>query len=179
MHGIIFSELKKYVDSRFGGETWNTLLTESGIGPKLYMSVREYPDQEVVALVTAASRKTGKPAAAILEDFGDFISDDLLGMYPTLVKPSWKTLELLDNVEQTIHTVVRARHPGAEPAQITCTRVGPNEVVVMYSSARRMCPVAKGIIAGLGRHFKQRLSTTEMACMHRGAPACKLSVKVL
>jgi predicted hydrocarbon binding protein len=179
MHGIIFSELKKYVDARFGGETWNTLLTESGLGSKLYMSVREYPDQEAVALVTTASKKTGKPAAAILEDFGDFISDDLLAMYPTLVKPSWKTLELLDNVEETIHTVVRARHPGAQPAQITCTRTGPNEVVVMYSSARRMCPVAKGIIAGLGRHFNQRLSTTETACMHRGAPACKLNVKVL
>jgi hypothetical protein len=179
MHGIIFSELKKYVDTKFGGETWNTLLAESGIGSKLYMSVQQYPDQEVVALVTAASRKTAKPAAAILEDFGDFISDDLLAMYPTLVKPSWKTLELLENVEQTIHTVVRARHPGAQPAQISCTRIGADEVVVTYSSPRRMCPVAKGIILGLGRHFKQRLSTTETACMHRGAAACKLTVKVL
>jgi predicted hydrocarbon binding protein len=179
MHGIIFSELKKYVDTKFGGDTWNTLLNDSGVGLKLYMSVREYPDQEAVALVTAASKRTGKPAAAILEDFGDFISDDLLAMYPTLIKPEWKALEFLENVEQTIHTVVRARNPGAKPAQITCSRLGPNEVVVTYSSPRRMCPVAKGIISGLGRYYKQRLATTEVACMHKGATACKLNVKVV
>jgi hypothetical protein len=40
MHGIIFSELKKYVDTKFGPSTWPTLLTESGLGPKLYMNIR-------------------------------------------------------------------------------------------------------------------------------------------
>ena len=179
MHGIIFSELKKYVDTKFGGETWSTLLNESGIGPKLYMNIQHYPDQEVVALVSTASRLTGKPVRGLLEDFGDFISADLLNMYRTLVRPEWKTLELLENVEMTIHTVVRSRHAGASPAQIGCVRKGPNEVEVTYASSRKMCPVAKGIITGLGRHYKQRLAVTESGCMHKGAATCTLNVKVL
>lgn len=179
MHGIIFSELKKYVDTKFGGDTWTTLLNGAGIGPKLYMNIQEYPDAEAVAIVTTASKATGAPVAGILEDFGDFIAADLLAMYRTLVRPEWKTLELLENVEDTIHTVVRARHPGAKPAQISCKRVTPNEVIVTYTSNRKMCPVARGIIKGLGRHYEQRLNVTETTCQHKGAPSCQMTVKVL
>ncbi|HEY3057507.1 MAG TPA: heme NO-binding domain-containing protein [Chloroflexota bacterium] len=178
MHGIIFSELKKYVETRFGASTWPALLKEAGLGSKLYMNVQSYPDQDAVALVMTASRMTGKPAPAILEDFGEFIAPDLLNMYRTLVRPEWKTIELLENVEHTIHTVVRARHPGAAPAQIACTRTGPNEAVLTYTSARKMCPVAQGIIRGLGTSFKQQVSIDETSCMHRGNPSCRMTVRV-
>jgi Haem-NO-binding len=177
MHGIIFSELKKYVETRFSVETWPTLLNEAGLGSKLYMGIQSYPDQDAVALVTTAARLTGQSAPAILEDFGTFIAPDLLGMYRTLLRPDWKTLELLENVERTIHTVVRARHHGAAPAQITCSRTGPNEVILTYRSARRMCPVAKGIVLGLGQYYGQKVSVRETQCTHRGAETCMMTVR--
>ena len=98
-------------------------------------------------------------------------------MYRTLVRPEWKTLELLENVEHTIHSVVRARYPGAVPAQIACVRIGPNEAVLTYTSARRMCPVAKGIVKGLGTAFQQ-VSIDEASCMQRGSPACRMTIRV-
>ena len=52
MHGIIFSELRKYVEARTGANGWDALLKKAGLDTKLYMSVGEYPDSEVVALVT-------------------------------------------------------------------------------------------------------------------------------
>jgi predicted hydrocarbon binding protein len=177
VHGIIFSELKKYVDTKFGGSTWQTLLSEAGLGSKLYMTIQSYPDADAVALVMTASRLTGKPAPAILQDFGEFIAPDLVNMYHSLVRPEWKTLELLENVEKTIHTVVRSRHEGAAPAQIRCERVGANELVLTYQSARKMCPVAVGIVKGLGKHYNQQVSVTETSCMHRGASACTMTVR--
>lgn len=179
MHGIIFSELKKYVETKFSAQTWQTLLSEAGLGSKLYMAIQSYPDADAVALVTTASRMTGQPAPAILQDFGDFIAADLVNMYRSLVRPEWKTLELLENVEKTIHTVVRTRHQGAVPAQIRCERLGPNLATVTYMSPRKMCPVAKGIVLGLGRYFNQKLSVNETSCMHRGALACTMTVQVL
>lgn len=178
MHGIIFSELKKYVETTYGAATWPALLQESGVGAKLYMNVQSYPDQDAVALVMTAARMTGKPAPTILEDFGEFIAPDLINVYRTLVRPEWKTLELLENVEHTIHTVVRARHPGAAPAQIGCVRTGPNKALLTYTSARRMCPVAKGIVKGLGTAFNQQVSIDETSCMHRGSPSCRMTIHV-
>ena len=179
MHGIIFSELKKYVETKFGADTWTALLSQSGLGSKLYMSIQTYPDADAVSLVTTASRLTGTPAPAILQDFGDFIAADLVNMYRSLVRPEWKTLELLENVEKTIHTVVRTRHQGAVPAQIRCARLGANQATITYVSPRKMCPVAKGIVLGLGRYFNQKLSVNESSCMHRGAHACTMNVQVL
>lgn len=178
MHGIIFAELRKYVDTKFGGSTWNTLLDGAGLKGKMYLPIQEYPDADVVALVTTASSATGMPVPAILEDFGEFIAPSLLGMYRTLVKPEWKTLDVLEFTESTIHTVVRSRNPGAKPAELKGVRVSPTELHLTYTSSRKLCPIAKGIIKGLGKHYKEQLTVTESQCMHRGASNCQMTIKV-
>jgi hypothetical protein len=178
MHGIIFSELRKFVDSKMGNTGWESVMVGSGIGRKMYLPIQEYPDGDMIALVTSASKILDLPPAAILEAFGEFIAPSLLGLYRTLVKPEWKTLDLLENTEHTIHTVVRARNRGARPAQLQVVRTGPNTVDLTYHSERRLCPVAKGIIKGLAAHFQEEISITETACMHSGADACRMEVRV-
>ena len=179
MHGIIYRELQKYVDTKFGGDTWATLLKKADLGGKMYTSLQHYPDAEAVALVTTASHMTGLPAAAILEDFGEFIAPDLLSMYKAAVKPEWKTLDLIENTEQTIHKIVRINNPGATPPVLQVTRTSPTEVVLTYTSARKMCAVAKGIAKGVAKHYNERVAITETACMLKGSPSCKLSIKLL
>lgn len=177
MHGIIFSELQKYVETKHSPEVWKTLLKEAGIGNRLYVPFQTYPDQEAMALVTTASRLTGQPAGAILEDFGEFIAPDLMNLYRALVDPAWKTLDFLERTEETIHRVVRLKNPGAEPPELKVSRATPNEVILTYTSARRMCGVAKGIARGVARHYHETVTITESACMLRGHPKCVISVK--
>jgi hypothetical protein len=175
MHGIIFSELQKYVEAKHSPEVWRTLLKESDIGNRLYVPFQTYPDQE--ALVATASRLTGQPAGAILEDFGEFIAPDLMNLYRSLVEPSWKTLDFLERTEETIHRVVRLKNPGAEPPELKVSRAAPNEVIITYTSPRKMCGVAKGIARGVARHYNENVTITESACMLRGHPKCLISVK--
>src|SRR5260370_18530098 len=99
MQGIFVAELRKYVQARSGGNGWSFLLEKAGLGGKLYMSVGEYPDSEVVALVTAASVVTGHSIAATLEDFGEFITPSLMDMYGHLMKPDWRALDVIENTE--------------------------------------------------------------------------------
>ena len=66
MHGIIFSELRKYVDTKLGSEGWNQLLVDSQLGRRMYLPIQEYPDAEMGALVATASRALNVPADAIL-----------------------------------------------------------------------------------------------------------------
>jgi hypothetical protein len=70
MHGLIFAELKKYAETKPGMGSWHVLLKNAGLETKTYLSVREYPDAEVAALVAAASSMSGLPVAEVLEDFG-------------------------------------------------------------------------------------------------------------
>jgi hypothetical protein len=179
MHGIIFTELRKYVDTKLGGDAWGDLLNAAGLKGRMYLPIQEYPDAEAVTLVTTAAQITGLDAAVILQDFGVFIAPSLLGMYRTLVKPEWRTLEVLEFTEGTIHKVVRARNPGAKPAELTAVRISETELHLTYGSHRKMCPVAKGIIKGLGLHFGEEITVVETQCMHQGASECKMVVEVV
>ena len=49
MHGIILAELKQYVDTKYGKETWGVLLKNAGLGSRVYVHIRAYPDEEVAA----------------------------------------------------------------------------------------------------------------------------------
>jgi predicted hydrocarbon binding protein len=179
VHGVILSELQKYVEARHGAHVWPALLRDAGLGTKLYSPFQAYPDAEVAAIVGAASKATGKPVGIILEDFGEFIAPDLIALYRALIKPEWRTLDLLEHTESTIHRVVRSRSPDARPPELKVARIRENEVAISYTSPRKLCAVAKGIVRGVARHFGERISLIDIACMQRGAPQCTISVRTL
>lgn len=177
MHGIIFLELNKYVTSKLGPEAWDKLITESNLGARTYEVIADYPDSEVVSLVTTASRITGIPIPEILEDFGEFIAPDLLQMYGNLIHPNWKTLDVIENTESQIHTVVRANNRYAHPPDLKTVRTSEDEVTIHYSSQRKMCDVAKGIVKGLAKHYHENISILESTCMHKGDSICTILIQ--
>jgi hypothetical protein len=176
VHGFIVSEIKGYVTEKLGPEAWKTLLKQAGVADREYVNYLEYPDEEVVHLVATASRVTGTPVPDILEDFGRYVGRDLLRIYRPLVQPQWRTLEFLENVEHTVHDVVRSRNRTARPPALECTRLGADRVVVVYRSPRRLCALAKGIIQGLAGHYGDTVAISEETCMHEGAPQCRMVV---
>lgn len=176
MHGIIFAELKKFVVTQMGPEAWNGLLQQIGAPGKVHLPTQVYPDAELVALVKAASQATGKEAPALLQAFGQFIAPDLLQLYRAQVNPNWKTLELLEHTEETIHRVVRLRDPNAKPPQLVVRRDGPSSVVIRYTSPRKLCDVAKGITRGVAEHYKEKVHIVDERCMLKGDDACEIRV---
>jgi hypothetical protein len=156
---------------------WNDLLARAGIGPKLYLAVEEYPDAEAGALVDTASRVTGMQPAALLQDFGTFIGPQLVKMYRAYIKPEWTALDVIEHTEERIHRMVRLQHHGARPPYLTTERRAHNEIVIHYNSPRRLCALAKGIALGIGNHYGETLTITDLHCMHRGAEHCELLVR--
>ena len=177
MHGIIFVELKKYVEDKVGAEAWRAVVDKSGVPTSIYMAVRPYDDAELIALVQTASSMTGTPVPALLKDFGKFIVPGLMKTYRAFMKPQWRTLDVLEFTESHIHTKVRTMTKGAMPPFLQPSRVAPNEVLIKYGSPRKLCPVAEGIIQGIADHFGERIAMTHGRCMLRGDAECELRVK--
>ena len=178
MHGVIFAELKKFVDANLGGDAWKTLLKEAGLGSRIYLPLRAYPDEELVALVSTASRLTGTPVRDLQKAYGEFIAVGLLKMYRSFLKPEWKTLDVIENTEAQVHTRVRVNEVGAKPPYLDAVRVAPNEVVVYYSSERKLCAVAEGVAIGMAKHFGEAVSVTQPRCMSDGYDKCEIRVVV-
>ena len=174
MHGMIFSELQNYAETKHGRGTWNALLKKAGLKSRVYLAVREYPDADMVALVLAASAMTGLPVSAVLEDFGNFIVPSLMSLYRHLLKPEWRAIDVIDHTEGTIHSVVRVKNHGAKPPQLKTKRLSPDEVLLVYTSPRQMCALAIGIGTGLGQHFHENIEAKQTMCMHKGAPRCEI-----
>lgn len=177
MHGLIFTELRKYVEAKFDHATWEKLLDNAGQKHKLYMASTVYPDSDILALVTGACEMTGLPAGAVLEDFGEFIAPDLVEQYKFLVNPSWRLLDFLANTEETIHKIVRF-HKGVTPPRLATTRVADDKIVITYTSMRKMCPLLKGIVKGAARYYKEDATVSESRCMLQGDSECVVTVQV-
>ncbi len=178
MHGLIFVELKSFVVGKYGPEAWNAILDKAGLAGRAYLPNVVYPDADAIAIVTAASAATGLPANAILEAFGEFIAPHLIALYRAQLHPAWRTLDVLEHTEETIHRLVRLRDPGAAPPRLTARRTSPSEVVIAYESARRMCAVAIGIARGIATSFGERVDVTEPACMIKGDPRCEIIISL-
>jgi hypothetical protein len=172
MHGIIHLELRNFVVQHHGEEAWRALTDKAGLSDEIYTPLRSYPDEQLVALVGAAVELTGAQPTALLEAFGEFLVPRYLALYGKLLKPEWRTLDVLEQAENTIHRVVRMREPGALPPRLQAQRVSPTAVKIHYDSPRKLCAVARGISRGIAGHFAERLSIIDEQCMHRGDREC-------
>jgi hypothetical protein len=178
VHGFIFSELEKYVRQKLGRSQWEALLAAAGLGTRKYHNFEVYEDAEAVKLVTTASEITGLAPAVILEDFGRFLGRDLVRIYRPLLDPRWKTLEFLENVENTVHRVVRSRN-AARPPVLLFQRTSRDSVLLTYRSPRQLEELAVGIAHGVADHYGEKLSVSFSSRMSDGAPESKMLFTLL
>lgn len=176
MHGTMFVHLRKFVEEQHGPAAWTAILDGAGLGPRVYLPITSYPDEELAAIVATAAEKTGAPVPELLESFGEHVAPQLLALYRHLLNPEWRTLDVLEHVEHTAHRAVRIEQPGATPPYLVARRTSEQRIEIDYTSARRLCAVAKGIIRGLARHFDERVEIQELTCMHRNDERCALVV---
>lgn len=179
MNGIVFVQIGKFAQSQLGEQAWREVVRSAGVPSRLYYRVADYPDEEAFALLSALSTAVGEPLSVILESLGEFIVPDLMKMSRYWIKPEWKTLDLIANTEKTIHDTLRSEGSRTNPPRLQCRRSSPEQVIVTYDSPRKLCALAKGIIAGVAKHYGERVTIAEPTCMLKGEPACELVVNVV
>ncbi len=178
MYGVIFDFLREYVIERHGGkDTWQALLDDNNFGHKVYFPVKEYPDEEIVALATSASKALNLPLHDVLEDFGSYVGPRLVSFYHMYVKDkTWKTLDIIAIAGSSIHHTIHRHNPNRKPPNITTTRENNDHMVLTYHSHRKLCPVVRGVIRGLGERFGEKFRVEETQCMHQGADNCVMHI---
>jgi predicted hydrocarbon binding protein len=178
MYGVIFHFLRNYVIEKHGGvDTWRDLLAANGRKFDNYNPITEYPDNEVIALAKTASEKLGVPFVAVLEDFGAFTAKQLVTFYHMYVKDEWKTFDVIENAGSNIHSALNQYNNTRKPPRIDARRIDDDNMLIHYYSHRKLCPVLKGIIRGLGEHYSESFLINETECMHSGHPHCTISVQ--
>lgn len=178
MHGLIVNQLRQFVVDGHGRDAWANVLGIAGVSVAERPPIdRIYPDADVFAIIAAASSLTNTPAQELLEAFGNFLAPTLLRVYAPLLNREWRTLDVVEHTEEHIHTAVRLRDPTAGPPYLTARRLAPDQVIVNYTSPRRLCAVAMGIVHGIATQFAEAVSVTQARCMLEGDLACEIVVR--
>jgi hypothetical protein len=155
MHGTIFTLLKRYVQTQYDHSTWIKLVELSGLDSGDFSHKEVYPDEHMYALVGQAAEMTGIPAGELHEKFGEYLVPDLMYMYQKYINPDWRTLEMLENTEFSLHNQVRREHPENSPPVLQVERLNEHELLIKYVSPRRMGGLAVGIVRGLAAYYDE------------------------
>ncbi len=180
MYGMIFEFLREYVVERHGGkETWQALIQKTtGSAYTIYFPVKDYPDQALVDIVVAASDALDLPVPAVLEDFGTFVGPRLISYYDMYVTgDNRSTFDIIHRAGSSIHDAIHRHNPDRKPPSLQGEVISKNVMVVHYQSHRKLCDVVKGIIRGLGDHFREKLEIQHTQCIHDGAKKCLFRVE--
>ena len=173
MHGVIFSSFRDYLTTTFGGEMTQSVFAGGGA----YLLSETYPDEELLTFVGRAAESTGTDVDALVHDFGIFTAQTTFArLYPAFFAIAPSARAFLLTVETRIHELVRATIPNAEPPQLHITELGEDGVSIVYTSARRLCPLLRGLVEGTARHYGETAHIEEHTCMRRGADACTFDV---
>lgn len=177
MHGMVLVQFCSFAEEKIGPGGWDRVLARAGLGDQRFSKDESYPDEMLLKLVAAARELSRTPSTELLEGFGEYLVPGLAHLYRAEIVPEWRALDVIEHTERAIHSVVRRQSPGATPPPLRATRIGRDEVRVSYTSARRLCAVARGICRGLGRHYGEKLVIEEPSCMLRGDRTCEIVVR--
>ncbi len=155
MHGIIFNQLFKFVRENHGFEAMDEIMKEAGLNGKFYDATKSHADQDIFAIVEAACKKLNASKDDVLEAFGEFLVPALMKTFFSYLLPSWRTIDLLSHIENTMHKTARISQPGALPPQLDVQRINQNEVNIKYYSKRKMHSLGIGLIKGIASHYQE------------------------
>lgn len=176
MHGIVCCIVKKYVETNHGTATWELLLEHAGVPGLVLSPLGIYPDEHVYSLLGGACELLECELDDLLKKIGRFAGPQLIAVAGNMIHPGWGAFELLTNVEGLIHRTIRVQSPEARPGNIQAFRLSDRTLQLIYSSRRNLCPLAKGILYGVGDHYGEDLSVREISCTRQGHPFCTFEV---
>jgi hypothetical protein len=169
--GIILNLVEEAVTAEHGEPTWDALLDSAQLDGA-YTSLGNYPDEDLGRLITAGAQALDVDAAELTRHLGHLALVGLAARYPRYFEPYDSTRPFLVTVNKVIHTEVRKLHPDTDPPDFWFDESDPDVLLIHYRSARRLCTLAEGMIAGAATHYREQVELTQDTCMLQGADRC-------
>lgn len=167
------------VEQEVGIDVWEQIL--AAVNPDsmgIYTSVEDFPDEELVAMVTELSQKTGRPAMELILDFGQYLFHVLATKHPVFVDDKPDFLEFLKSIEDVIHKEVKKLYHDPNLPSLKWEQPDASSLILYYRSPRKLCHLADGLIRGAARQYGVEYSFDHSTCMHDGHDHCRFTIQL-
>lgn len=165
MKGVLFREFLDLLESEFGMETLDTVLTIAA--PNLatngaYTSVGTYPHQELLALVEATVGHTGANLDNMLNAYGERLMQSFESSHPSFFTAHKDLLSFLMNVEDQMHAGVRKLYSDARPPTLDVSQVDAASLKLCYRSLRPLSIVVQPLILAAAKRYKTKVELVQI-----------------
>lgn len=158
MKGVVFTEFIEFVENSFGFDAVDTMIEDSGLNG-VYTQAGNYPFEEMLALIVALSKIQKVEVNELLEKYGEHLFDRLAGLYQNINKFS-SAFDIIAHVDNIIHPEVHKLYPDAELPSFRLITQEPNKLTLEYMSNKSLHYLAKGLILGVAKYYKEDLIVT-------------------
>lgn len=155
MKGIVFTEFLELVETKFGLEMVDTILSQSDLESNgIYTAIGTYEFSEMLQLLTNLSKNTDIPPDTLLTVYGEHFFSVLERDYPDLIARFDSPIELLSSIENHIHVEVRKIYPDAELPTFMVKEKSDHHLIVLYKSSRALSALGLGLMNKTLEHYK-------------------------
>ena len=162
MLGIVFTEMAEMVEAKFSEDMLDDILDDC---PELksggsYTAVGKYDHDEMLALVTALSKRTDIPVSDLVFTFGEHLFGRFHELYPMFFENVGGAFDFLARIENHIHVEVKKLYPDAELPEFDCDESEANQLRMVYRSSRPFADLAAGLIEGCIKHYGESITVS-------------------
>lgn len=161
MKGMVFTFFLELVEDKFGLDVVDRIIEHSGVASGgAYTAVGTYPHSELVDLLIALEQEVAIPIPALLQVYGEFLFDKLIGGFPEITKDCQCSRDLLKALDGVIHVEVQKLYPDAQLPRFRAVDLADGSMDMHYLSDRHMEDLAEGLLRGAFSHFKEAVELT-------------------
>lgn len=161
MKGIVFTEFLELVETKFGIETVEQIISESELESNgIYTAVGTYKFTEMVSLLTNLSNLTKISTNDLLRVYASHFFDVLAQNYGSILNQYKTPLDLLASIDNHIHVEVRKLYPDAELPYFDVIENSNNKLIMTYHSSRAMFAFAHGLMEKTFEHYNENATIT-------------------
>ena len=101
MKGIVFTEFIEYVETALGVDVIEAVLEQADLASGgIYTAVGTYDHNELLTLIGLVSKRTDTEPKTLILEFGDFLFQDLVKLYPQFIEASPSLMDFLSSLQQ-------------------------------------------------------------------------------
>lgn len=176
MKGSIFIALNEMVIEQHGLASWLNII-DAANSDGVFVATENYPDEQILALVSAYCDLFKLPADKVLVHFGHYLFGALHQNFPRFANSHKNFFDFIASIDGVIHVEVHKLDEHAITPDIKVQQVSATEAQLSYQSARKLCHLAEGLLHGAAEHFEIALDISQSSCMHDGADACQFHLR--
>ncbi len=180
MKGIIFNLLEAYLTSIIGEGGFEQIVRQCALkttDPMLMVAPGTYPDADFLEIVQAAAGELQVPEAEFFRNFGRYAIPRMAERYPNFFTPFTSPKDFLKFIGMVHLVEVKKIFLDAEVPDFSFQDIGTDEIILRYSSRRRLCHMVEGLIEGLAVYYKVRVRYLQPRCLMKGDEVCEFHIR--